>query len=466
MRALITIPCLLACLLPIAGCSLAPEYQRPEAPVPDRFPVAVPDPARESAAAAELDWREFLADERLRAVVEQALAGNRDLRVAALNVERAGALLRIRRSALTPGIGVQAAGQRYRLPERMSESGEASVVEQVALEVGFLSWEIDLFGRVRSLSESALEQYLASEEGERAVRSALVAATASSWLRLAADVEGLRLAEATLAAQREALEMILASRDAGVASDLELRQAESQVETARLSRAELAGALAVDRHALELLLGGALPPELEPEGIHALAPTPELAAGLPSEVLLARPDIRAAEHRLRAANADIGAARAAFFPRISLTAAFGLLSPDLSKLFDSGTRTWRVEPVVQAPIFSGGGLRANLEATRIEREIAVASYEKAIQTAFAEVADGLALRATLAEQRAAQDALLVALEETLRLSEERYRAGIDGYLGVLVAQQTLFRAQQASVLLRLAERANAIALYKALGGGV
>jgi len=445
----------------LAACTMIPDYERPAPPVPEAFPGA----QEAGTPAAQLDWREFLADERLRAVVEQALAGNRDLRVATLNVERVGALLSIRRSELWPAIGVQGAGQRIQLPEKMTDSGEAEVVERYAVEVGFLSWEIDLFGRLRSLSASALEQYLATEEGERAARSALVAATASSWLRLAADVEALRLAEATLAAQADSLGMIRASRDAGVASDLELRQAESQVEAARVNRAEFAGAIAVDRHALELLMGGPLAPELEPEGIHALAGTAAIASGLPSEVLLARPDILAAEHRLRSANADIGAARAAFFPRISLTAALGTLSPDLSGLFHSGTRTWRVEPVAQTPIFAGGGLRANLRATKIEREIAVAVYEKAIQTAFAEVADGLALAATLAEQRLAQDALVFALEETLRLSEERYRAGIDGYLGVLVAQQALFRAQQSSVLLRFAERANRVRLYKALGGG-
>ena len=447
--------------LALAGCTMIPDYERPAPPVPDAFPGE----ATAGAAAADLEWRGFLLDERLRAVVEQALAGNRDLRIAALNVERVGALLRIQRAGLTPGIGVQAAGQRSRLPEQMTESGEAETVERDAVEVGFLSWEIDLFGRIRSLSASALEQYLATEASERAARSALVAATASSWLRLAADLESLRLAEATVAAQLDALDMIRASRDAGVASDLELRQAESQIEAARVSRSEIAGALSVDRHALELLLGGPLAPELEPDGLAALAGTAEIAAGLPSEVLLGRPDILAAEHRLRAANADIGAARAAFFPRLSLTAALGTLAPGVSDLFGSGTRTWRVEPLIQTPIFAGGGLRANLRATKLEREIAVALYEKASQTAFAEVADALALRATLAEQRAAQDALVAALEETLRLSEERFRAGIDSYLGVLVAQQALYRAQQASVQLLLAERANRIVLYKALGGG-
>ena len=459
------LPVLLAAVA-LAGCSMIPDYERPVPPVPDSFPAAGASGASaEAPAAAELDWRDFLLDERLRKVVEQALAGNRDLRIAALNVERVAALYRIQRAPLSPGFGIQAAGQSYRLPAKMTESGTAETVEQYSVDFGFLSWEIDLFGRIRSLSASALEQYLATAEGERALRASLVAATASSYLRLAADVESLRLAEATIEAQRAALDLVRASSDAGIGSDLELRQAESQVEAARLSRAQIAGALAVDRHALELLLGGALAPELEPAGLETLVATAGIAAGIPSEVLLGRPDILAAEHRLRAANANIGAARAAFFPRISLTAAIGTLSPELSSLFASGTDTWSFAPLVQAPIFAGGALRANLEATKIEREMAVAMYEKAIQTAFAEVADALALEATLAAQREAQDALVAALQETLRLYELRFRAGMDGYLGVLVAQQALYRSQQASVELHLAERANRVALYKALGGG-
>ncbi len=448
-----------------AGCTMIPDYEAPAPPVPETFPGATAEAAAELPAAATLDWRDFLVDGKLRAVVEQALAGNRDLRLASLNVERVAALYRIQRAELSPGFGLQASGTRARIPEQMTDSGEAEIAEQYAVDVGFLAWEIDLFGRLRSLSASAFEQYLATAEGERAARSALIAATASSYLRLAADAESLRLAEATIEAQRGTLDIVRASRDAGIGSDLEVRQAESQLEAARVSRAFAAGTLAVDRHALEVLLGGALAPDLEPSGFEELAATAGIAAGLPSEVLLGRPDILAAEHRLRASNANIGAARAAFFPRISLTAALGTLSPQLSSLFESGTKSWTFAPLVQMPLYAGGGPRAQLKATRIEREMAVAAYEKAIQTGFAEVADALALAGTLAEQREAQDALVAALEETLRLSDLRFRSGLDGYLGVLVAQQALFRSQQASVELRLAERANRIQLYKALGGG-
>jgi multidrug efflux system outer membrane protein len=462
----IRIPIALAAALALSGCTLMPKYERPPLPVPDAFPAlagAIVDSTGSAATAP--GWQDYFPDARLRAVIERALAENRDLRIAALNVEEAAALLRIQRGKLSPAIGVQAAGQVTRMPERMTSSGNAETVEQYSVEVGFLSWEIDLFGRLRSLKARALEQYLATEQAQRAVRTSLVAAVASSWLRLAADTERLRLAEATIAAQTATRDLVKASRDAGVASDLDLSQVESQVETARASRAEFAGAVGVDRHALELLVGSPLPDEVLPPGLSELADLPVLAAELPSEVLLARPDILAAEHRLRAANANIGAARAAFFPSISLTAAVGTLSPDLSHLFASGTDSWRYAPVVQTPIFAGGGLRANLKATQVERQIAVATYEKAIQSAFAEVADALTLRATLLEEREAWDRLLASLEQTLRLSEARYQAGLDGYLGVLVAQRSLYVSQQTGVALRLAEKANRVALYKALGGG-
>jgi multidrug efflux system outer membrane protein len=456
-----------AAALALGGCTMAPKYTRPPLPVPDAFPASAGVPqvaAAESAAAPR--WQEYFADDRLRAVIERALANNRDLRIAALDVERAAALLRIQRSELMPTIGAQASGEKIWLPERVTGSGKGEASEQYTVEVGFMSWEIDLFGRLRSLSARSLQQYLATEQAQRAVQTSLVAAVATSWLTLASDTESLRLAEETIAAQAATRDLVKASRNAGVASDLDLSQAEGQVEQARASRALFAGAVGVDRHALELLVGSPLPDELLPVGLSAAADLPALAAGLPSEVLLSRPDILAAEHQLRAANANIGAARAAFFPRISLTAAFGTLSPQVSHLFGSGTQSWRFAPVIQQPLFTGGALSGNLKAAKVEREIAVASYEKAIQSAFREVADALTLRSTLLERREAWDRLLAALEQTYQLSELRYKAGIDGYLGVLVAQRSLYFSQQTGVALRLAEKANQIALYKALGGGI
>ncbi len=466
MRTSILSAAVFAVVLSLPGCTLMPKYQRPALPAPDRFPT--PEIARVdsvASAAAALGWRQYFTDERLQEVIERALDGNRDLRIAALNVEKAAVMYRVQRSQLTPTFGVQAAGEKMQLPGRMTEGGKAETVEQYAVEVGFMSWEIDLFGRLRSLKTAALEQYLGTAEARRAAQTSLVAAVAATWFTLAADTERLALAEATIDAQTATRDLVRASRDAGVASDLDLSQAESQMETARASRAQLAGAVGVDRHALELLVGSPVPDTLLPEGLSTLAELPPLAAGVPSEVLLARPDILAAEHSLRAVNANIGAARAAFFPRISLTAALGTLSPDLSHLFASETDTWRYQPLVQVPIYGGGGPRANLKATKIEREIAAAAYEKAIQTAFAEVADALTLRATLLEQCEAWDRLLASLETTLRLSEARYRTGIDGYLGVLVAQRSLYFSQQSGLALHLAERNNRVALYKALGGG-
>lgn len=453
---------ILAAALTLGGCTMIPEYERPQPPVPSDWPAAE---AQGAPAATDVPWRDYFADARLRAVIEAALAGNRDLRVAILNVEKASALYRIQRGELYPAVGVQAVGDVYRLPERMSATGSAETVERYAVNVGTLSWELDLFGRVRSLKAAALERYFATDEGRVAVRIALVSGAARAWLALASDAENLRLARETLEAQQDTLDLVARSAQAGVVSDLDLRQAESQVERARADVALFTGLAAVDRHALDLLAGSAIPAELLPEGLVEVAGRRALAAGLPSEVLLRRPDILAAEHELKAANANIGAARAAFFPRITLTGGAGTMSNDLGGLFSSGSGTWSFTPQLLAPIFAGGSLKANLEASKVDREIAVARYEKAIQTAFAEVADALALRSTLVEQREAQETLVRALDEAFRLSDARYKAGIDGYLGVLVAQRSLLAAQRVLVAVRLAEQANLVTLYAALGGG-
>jgi outer membrane protein, multidrug efflux system len=449
--------------LALAGCSLIPPYQQPAAPVPTAWsdsPVAASAPA-----ADEIAWQEFFADPRLRSVVEQALAGNRDLRVAALNVDKVQALYRIQRAELYPGVGAMATGEVYRLPAKMSESGRSRTMEQYSVQLGTLSWELDLFGRVSSLSSSALEQYLATEQAHVATHISLVAAVASTWLVMAADVESLDLTRSTLDAYQTSATMIRSSRDAGVASDLDLAQAQSQVDGARAAVAAFTGRLATDRNALDLLVGAPVASDLLPDALTVVTGLRDLPPGVPSEVLLRRPDILAAEHQLVAANAMIGAARAAFFPRISLTAGVGTMSTDLSDLFGSGSGTWTFAPQIIAPIFASGSLKANLRASEVSRDIAVAQYEKAIQIAFAEVSDGLTLRTTLVEQREAEQALVRDLELAVRLSEARYQAGIDSYLAVLVAKRSLFVAQQSLVNVRLAEQVNLVNLYKALGGG-
>ena len=454
------------------GCTMMPKYERPASPAPDVWadgasPKANPSGTQAPAADA-LKWQDFFTDARLRSVIDLALANNRDFRVAALNIEKARALYRIQRADLYPTIGVEAAASKTRVPEKLvaAEGGTAGTVSQYSVQVGLASWELDFFGRIRSLNASALQQYLATEEARRAAQTSLVAGVAAGYLALAADGENLRLARVTLEAQTSSYGLIRETRDAGLASDLDLAQSRSQVEAARVNVAAYTGAVAVDRNALDLLVGAPVPSELLPGRFGAVTDAKGVAAGLPSAVLLRRPDILAAEHQLRSANANIGAARANFFPRISLTASFGTLGPQLSDLFTAGTKAWSFAPQILAPLFASGSLIANLKVSEVDRSIAVAQYEKAIQVAFAEVSDALTLRTTLVAQREAQEALVVALDETLRLSDARYQAGIDGYLGVLVAQQALFNAQKGEVSVRLAEQANLVVLYKVLGGGV
>lgn len=450
----------LGMLLLCSGCTMEPKYTRPSAPVPEAWPAN-----HEGLVAADTRWRDFFTEPGLRSVIELALANSRDLRVAALNVEKAQALYRIQRSELYPGVGVMANGEKYRLPEKMTSDGKAVIKEQYSVNVGVMAWELDFFGRLRSLKHRALNQYLATEQARAAAETSLVAAVAQGYLMHAADSENLKLAEATFEAQKSFHELIAKSRELGIASDLELRQAQSQMESARSDVALFRGLVALDRNALDLLAGTRVPAELLPLGLDAAGELKDVSAGLPSEVLLRRPDILAAEYQLKAANANIGAARANFFPRVSLTAGMGTMSPELSGLFESGTRTWSFAPQIVAPLFAGGSLWANLKVAKVDREIAVAQYEKAIQSAFREVSDGLVRRESLTGQLEAQRALVEALDASYRLSVARYQEGLDGYLGVLVAQRSLYGAQQGLAATRLACQANRITLYKALGGG-
>jgi len=449
-------------LLLVSGCALAPTYSRPESPVPPQLPA---DHAVVGQPAAEVAWQEFIGDPRLRSVVSLVLANNRDLRAAALNTETVAAQYRIQRAQLLPTAGASANLDAYRVPDTVASDGKGYSVAEYTIG-GFASWEIDVFGRIRSLRDQALNQYLANQQVEVATRTSLIAATASAYYALAADSENLGLGEATREAQQRTLELIQGSRAAGIASDLDVQQARTLVESARVETARYAGLVELDRHALELLAGAPVPPELLPAGLGQVQPLKAVSAGLPSEVLVRRPDVLAAEYQLKAANANIGAARAAYLPRISLTGALGLLSTSLSDLFTGGAGTYSFTPQVTAPIFTGGARKATTDAARLSRDAAIAQYEKAIQVAFREASDALSLRKTLTTQRGAAESLVSALGETYRLSDARYKAGIDGYLGVLVAQRELFRAQQALVGVRLAEQQNLVNLYKVLGGGV
>lgn len=447
----------------LGGCSLIPDYQRPASPVESLWPSEAGG-AQTATAAADLDWREFFKDPALQSLIDTALANNRDLRVAALNVEAYAAQRQIQRSALFPSVTADGGATRQRLPGSLSSSGDPSISSQYSATVG-ASWELDLFGRLRSLDEQALQQYFATEEARRATQIALVASVANAWLTLQADQELLQLTQDTLKTYQQSFALTQRSYDVGVADALALAQARSAVESAQVSLAQYSRQVAQDRNALVVLLGsgkaGGLPAG-QPLDDDLLL---EVPAGLPSDLLQRRPDLRQAERQLQAANANIGAARAAFFPSVSLTANAGSLSPDLAGLFDAGSGSWLFQPSISLPIFNAGKLRASLDYAELQKDIQVASYEKAIQTAFQEVADGLAARATYQQQLDAQRALVKTNEEYYRLAERRYRTGVDSYLTLLDAQRQLFSVRQQLIGDRLAQLTSEVELYKALGGG-
>ncbi|WP_237046382.1 AdeC/AdeK/OprM family multidrug efflux complex outer membrane factor [Aquipseudomonas alcaligenes] len=447
----------------LGGCSLIPDYQRPASPVDSLWPSEAGG-AQTATAAADLDWRAFFKDPALQGLIDTALTNNRDLRVATLNVEAYAAQRQIQRSALFPSVTADGGATRQRLPGSLSSSGDPSISSQYSATVG-ASWELDLFGRLRSLDEQALQQYFATEEARRATQIALVASVANAWLTLQADQELLQLTQDTLKTYQQSFALTQRSYDVGVADALALAQARSAVESAQVSLAQYSRQVAQDRNALVVLLGsgkaGGLPAG-QPLDDDLLL---EVPAGLPSDLLQRRPDLRQAEHQLQAANANIGAARAAFFPSVSLTANAGSLSPDLAGLFDAGSGSWLFQPSISLPIFNAGKLRASLDYAELQKDIQVASYEKAIQTAFQEVADGLAARATYQQQLDAQRALVKTNEEYYRLAERRYRTGVDSYLTLLDAQRQLFSVRQQLIGDRLAQLTSEVELYKALGGG-
>lgn len=449
----------------VSACTLAPKYERPVLPVAQTWSTPTPEPAA-SVTAADLDWRQVLVDPRLQGVVDLALKQNRDLRVAVLNIEKARAQYGVQRSALFPGVNGTISEQRSHTPAATSQTGQALEIEAYSATIGFTAYELDLFGRVRSLNAQALQSFFATQETSRSVRISLIAETANAWLTLAADQERLALARDTLTTREDTLRLTQQQVDGGVGSLATLRNAQVQAETARSDVAVYTAQVAQDLNALTLLTGADVPANLLPS--RDLASTQILAdlpAGVPSDVLARRPDVLAAEHQLRGANANIGAARAAFFPRISLTSSLGSSSGELDGLFKSGTKTWSFTPQISLPIFAGGANVANLNVSKANRDIAVATYEKTVQTAFREVSDALSVRATVADRLAAQERLVVAATDSQRLSQQRRDAGLDSALTLLDSQRTLYSAQQGLITARLARATNLVTLYKTLGGG-
>jgi multidrug efflux system outer membrane protein len=480
-------------LVSLAGCTMAPRYQRPAAPVEPTFgesaeggasaerassgaggtPAGDRAPAPESASAArptvaaEIGWRSFFPDSQLQSLIERALANNRDLRVAALNVEAARAAYRIQRADLLPAVDAVGQANSQRIPASVSLNGQSTLARQYGASVGVTAFELDLFGRVRSLRRSALEEYLSLDETRQSAHLSLVSEVANAWLTLVADEELLKLTRETLQSQQSSFDLTRLRFNSGVVSELDLHQAEITLRTAEANLAVYTRRVEQDRNALTLLVGEPLPPALESDDkpIESQLFAQELPAGLPADLLERRPDIRAAEHALLARNADIGAARAAFFPRITLTGSYGQAHSDLNGLFDSPQRVWTFAPQITLPIFSGGANLANLDLAHVRKRIEIAQYERAIQSAFREVADALVARRTLTQQLTAQEALTRAASESYRLSDMRYRAGVESYLNTLIAQRDLYQAQQALIDLRLAQASNTISLYKSLGGG-
>jgi len=450
----------LSSTLALCACvDLAPAYERPGAPVAATWPAASAPAPTGTPDAADIGWRDFIVDDRLRRVVELAIANNRDLRIALLNVENARAQYRVQDSARFPAIGGSAGFTRA------STAGIAGNTANVS--VALSGYEIDLFGRVKNTSDAALQSYLGTAEGARAARITLVASVATQWLALAADAETLRLDERTLVADSKSLDLNRRMHDLGAIKGLPVVQAQAAAEATRGAVAAGRAQVQQDRNALTLLVGREPPEDLLP--LQALPDEAtvlvDVPAGLPSRTLQQRPDVLSAEHSLQAAQLDIGVARAAYFPTITLTGSAGTASTGLSGLFKSGSGSWSFGPSVTLPILDGGALRAGVDSARAQRDIALATYDKTVQTAFSEVADALAVRATLAERLAAQQAQVRANETALRFAEALFRNGGSSYLEVLDAQRGLYGAQQSGIALALAEQDNRITLYKALGGG-
>jgi outer membrane protein, multidrug efflux system len=456
-----------ACLiLLVAGCSLQPVYERPDAPVAGAYPTGPAyKPVSPGTPAADLGWREFLKEPRLQRLVEIALANNRDLRVAALNIAQYEAQYRITRSAGLPQVGLEARSTAQRAPSALSRGGGNVTSHEYSAGLT-ASWTLDFFGRLRSLNDQALQQYLGTAQAGKAAYITLVSGVVDQYLGMLAADELLAVTQRTLEAAQKSYELAQAQFEAGIGNELSLRQAQTVVEQATANHAAQVRARAQAENALVLLLGQPLPADLLPGLAFAsqqfLADIPE---GLPSELLTRRPDIMQAEANLRATYANIGAARAAFFPDISLTATLGSASLALSGLFGPGSLAWSFIPSLVQPIFEGGRLKASLDLAKVQKESSVAQYEKSVQSAFREVADALAARGTYDEQIAALGRYTDAYARTLELSELRFKTGVDSYLNVLTAQTNLYSAQQALVSTRLARLTNLVDLYRILGGG-
>lgn len=455
-------PALLA--LTISGCNLQPHYERPAMPVSSQWSVQ----SSNGVNGADMNWQQFFSDPALRRLIQMALDNNRDLKVAALNVEKARAQYGVQRAALYPTVNATADQTSTHLPGNLYQTQSSGPVtyHQYEANLAVTSWELDFFGRVRSLRDEALESYLSTEATSQATRISLIAEVASDYLTLCADNDLLRLASSTAMSQQESYRLTRRSYDLGASTEQDLAQAETSVKSAEADVAKYTRQVQQDANALRLLLGTELPARLaDNASLNKNWRFPALPAGLPSDMLTRRPDIIAAEHTLKAANANIGAARAAFFPSISLTAYGGSASSSLGHLLEGGTANWSFVPTISVPIFDAGKNQANLDIARVEKRIEIANYEKAIQSAFREVSDALAGQTTYRDELAAREQDTAANQRYFDMAQLRYQQGVDNYLNVLIAQRSLYQAQQTQISTQLSSLSLQVSLYKVLGGG-
>ena len=464
------IPIASALLASLAGCSLIPDYTRPALPVATVYPVEFTGISAGQKAAPDIGWRDFFADPVLADLIELSLTNNRDLRVAIENVAGAQAQYRSAHANLFPAIDATASGEFQRVPGGASGFAAPEHINAYSVGLSAASYELDLFGKIRSQASQAHEQFLSSAETRESTHISLVAQVASEYLAWLADRDSVHVSAETAKADQRSYDLRKMTLAKGSGTALDVAEAESTLRTAQASQAQYTRAAAQDMDQIVLLAGAPLPAALQSRmmaasGLNAQLPFPDLPAGLPADLLQRRPDIRAAEHTLLAANANIGAARAAFFPSVTLTGSGGTSSGSIGKLFGAGTAAWLFEPNISVPIFDAGQNFANLDYAKSQKRVDIADYEKAIQSAFHDVADALAARTTYASQRAFEQMLVDADTRDYNLSKMRFDAGVDSYLTVLVAQSSLFSAQINLVALKLAEQQNLITLYKALGGG-
>jgi len=451
----------------MSGCTMAPKYKKPVLPVPGDMPSGESYKNLNTKGAdivSKIKWKDYFTDTKLQKVIKMAINNNKNLRIAALNVERTMAQYSISRAAILPTGGVTGSMTKTRTPGDINGTGIATTSKQYGASVGITAWELDFFGRIRSLSKQALQTYMATEQAQRSAQISLISSVVQAYLALAADRGNLQLAKSTLETRKDTLKLTQKRFSVSLATKLDLKQSESQVYAAKANVALYTQLVAQDRNALNLLTGKPVPETLLPEDLDSIASFKKITPNLSSEVLLSRPDVMQAEYNLKGAYAYIGAARAACFPSISLTTSVGTASRDLNQLFGSGQNTWTFAPQINIPIFNPS-VWINLRVSKVDQKIALAQYEETVQEAFREVADTLAEYGMVGKRFEAQTSYTDAIEETYRLSNVRYKKGIDSYLTVLDAQRSLFTARQSLISLRLTRLNNLVKLYAVLGGG-